>query len=84
MSDPLMLLDANDCELIIKWHKRYLYRLSFEYALMTAQFSKDVITDFYYHPTLYDNEGEPIGKSEDIVKASLKVVKWNTSPIPLT
>lgn len=73
---PEMLLNADGCELIIKWHKRYLYKVTLEQAAMMSEYSDNQITGFYYHETLWSDDGETIiGKGEEAIIRYLKITQ---------
>lgn len=70
-----MWLNADNCTLIIKSPYGEIYHATFEHASMMAKFTgDDMVVCFYYHEMLYDENGEPIGRSNKPTRKILKIV----------
>lgn len=84
MTDFNMWMMADNCELIIKSPAGELYHATFEYAEISSRFAlkHNVIIPFYYHPTKFDEEGNPIGRDmENPIKAVLKIEQYKDPQI---
>lgn len=80
-----MMLMADHCQLIIKSPNGMLFIDTFEFAHARSKFTENgTIMEFMYHKTLWDDYGNPIGRSEELTFCALRITEINPDAIQET
>lgn len=75
--DFQMMLNANECNLIIKSRHGDLVNADLEMLHLISRMNGDgVLIPFFYHKTIYDNNGNVKGREETPTICLLKIEQW--------